>query len=210
MTVGLCVCSPARPLFPASLPVRVPMVESLSSALSFGPLRFLPGRSTTVAVIDSVGNSHPERISTCRAHERGIYPAGTSLPSNASGFIARARRSGVPADSSPRSDRRAVGDRWRSAGFIPQERPFRPARPDSSHALVVPTFRRTEVRGPIAGRSTIVGGARDSSRRNVPSIQRARFHRPRLELGRSGGLKSATGPISPSWVLTIGGGLDNS
>jgi hypothetical protein len=30
--------------------------------------------------------------------ERGIHPAGTSLPSNASDFIARARRSDVPAD----------------------------------------------------------------------------------------------------------------
>src|SRR6185369_15994979 len=74
MTVGLRLCSPARPLFPASLPVRVPTVESLSSALSFAPSRFLTSRLTTVAVIDSVGNSHPDRIGTCRAHERGRSP----------------------------------------------------------------------------------------------------------------------------------------
>src|SRR5580765_1452591 len=70
MTVGLRLCSPARPLFPASLPVRVPTVESLSSALSFAPSRFRTSRLTTVAVIDSVGNSHPDSIGTCRAHER--------------------------------------------------------------------------------------------------------------------------------------------
>jgi hypothetical protein len=64
--------------------------------------------------------------------ERGIHPAGTSLPSNAFGFIPRAHRTGVPA---------------------------------------------AEVRGPIAGRPAIVGGARDSSRRNIPSVQRVWFHR---------------------------------
>src|SRR5580765_3028657 len=74
MTVGLRLCSPARPLFPASLPVRVPTVESLSSALSFAPSRFRTSRLTTVAVIDSVGNSHPDSIGTCRAHERGCEP----------------------------------------------------------------------------------------------------------------------------------------
>jgi len=78
MTVGLCVCSPARPLFPASLPVRIPTVESLSSALSVGPLRFRPSRSTTVVVIYPVRNFHPDRPSTCQAHERGLQSAGTS------------------------------------------------------------------------------------------------------------------------------------
>jgi hypothetical protein len=78
MTVGLCVCSSARPLFPASLPVRVPTVESLSSALSVGPLRFLPSRLTTVVVTYPVRNFHPDRPSTCQAHERGIHSAGTS------------------------------------------------------------------------------------------------------------------------------------
>ncbi|HEX2696887.1 MAG TPA: hypothetical protein VHM28_04215, partial [Anaerolineales bacterium] len=48
----------------------------MSSALSFGSSRFRTGRSTTVAVIDSVGNFHPDRISTCRAHERGLQAAG--------------------------------------------------------------------------------------------------------------------------------------
>ena len=61
MTVGLRVWSPARPLFPASLPVRVPTVESLSSALPFGSSRSRTSRLTTVALIDSVGNSHPDR-----------------------------------------------------------------------------------------------------------------------------------------------------
>jgi hypothetical protein len=43
MTVGLRLYSPARPPDSASLPVRVPTVESLSAALSFGPSRFRPG-----------------------------------------------------------------------------------------------------------------------------------------------------------------------
>ena len=43
MTVGLRVYSPARPLNPASLPVRVPTVESLPPTLSGGPSRFRPG-----------------------------------------------------------------------------------------------------------------------------------------------------------------------
>jgi hypothetical protein len=76
MTVGLCVCSSARPLFPASLPVRVPTVESLSSALSVGPLRFLPSRLTTVVVTYPVRNFHPDRPSTCQAHERELQFAG--------------------------------------------------------------------------------------------------------------------------------------
>jgi hypothetical protein len=43
----------------------------------------------------------------------------------------------------------------RSAGFIPQERPFRPTRHVSSHALVVRTFRRTD-RGPIETSSVLI------------------------------------------------------
>src|SRR5580765_5748315 len=80
MTVGLRLCSPARPLFPASLPVRVPTVESLSSALSFAPSRFRTSRLTTVAVIDSVGNSHPDSIGTCRAHERARLGRSSRRP----------------------------------------------------------------------------------------------------------------------------------
>jgi hypothetical protein len=40
-------------------------------------------------------------------------------------------------------------------------------------------------------------GARDSSRRNVPSVQRVQFHHTRWSFGRSGGLEllEVRGPI---------------
>jgi len=102
MTVGLCVCSPARPLFPASLPVRIPTVESLSSALSVGPLRFRPSRSTTVVVIYPVRNFHPDRPSTCQAHERGLQSAGPSAHPMM-GVVPNGRRKDAGSISSTRS-----------------------------------------------------------------------------------------------------------
>jgi hypothetical protein len=68
MTLGLRLCSPARPRLSASLPVRVPTVEG-----SLPPFRSsLTGRllaSASVVVISPSGTFHPERLGTCRTHE---------------------------------------------------------------------------------------------------------------------------------------------
>ena len=76
MTLGLRLCSPARPRSPASLPVRVPTVAGLPAALWVSPSRFPPGRSATVGVITPSGTFHPERFGTCQAHERRRPVAG--------------------------------------------------------------------------------------------------------------------------------------
>ena len=80
VTVGLRVCSPARPRHPASLPICVPSVERLPAALS----RRLLAETTWQFGYGwrhkpPSGTFHPDRADPCRAHERGIYAASLKL-----------------------------------------------------------------------------------------------------------------------------------
>src|SRR5437667_1648211 len=80
VTLGLRACSPARPRHPASLPICVPSVERLPPALSRRLLaettwRFGYGWRHK----PPSGTFHPDRPDPCRAHERGIHSALTSV-----------------------------------------------------------------------------------------------------------------------------------
>src|SRR5437868_5650870 len=74
--IGLRVCSLARPRLTASSLVRFPAAKSLLPVLSCVPhgcaLTFRFGWPNAPD-----GNFHPARLSTCRAHERGLKSAAT-------------------------------------------------------------------------------------------------------------------------------------
>jgi hypothetical protein len=55
---------------------------------------------------------------------------------------------------------------------------------------------------PVAGGlEALLAGARDSSRRNIPSVQRAQFHNTRLPFGRSAGLNAVRSKLQPLSIM---------
>ena len=93
---------------------------SYSREFVFGPFagssRFRPGRLTTVAVICSGGNSHPDRVSTCQAHDCAsplpLSCGGTApkCPACACGSLAGSPQSarGLAHSKTWRKDRRSM------------------------------------------------------------------------------------------------------
>src|SRR5450631_1558137 len=70
MTIGLRCCQPACRPHPASLPVRVPTVESLLSASFSFTSRLRLAVSLRLPSSAPVGSFHPTRFCPCWAHWR--------------------------------------------------------------------------------------------------------------------------------------------
>src|SRR5450631_607737 len=70
MNIGLCCCQPACRPHPASLPVRVPTVESLLSASFSFTSRLRLAVSLRLPSSAPVGSFHPTRFCPCWAHWR--------------------------------------------------------------------------------------------------------------------------------------------
>src|SRR5688572_24639814 len=80
MTVGLRCSQPACRPHPASLPIRIPTVESLLSASSSFTSRLRLAVSLRLPSSAPVGSFHPTRFCPCWAHWGRLQPAADSSP----------------------------------------------------------------------------------------------------------------------------------